>query len=519
MADMKQVHEFAVKWCDKFRDQKTNYIELVDHYLADDCEALGFEMDCGHTFSEKYGDAVSDNEALDKIIDDVDDIPLLGSAIYSRWRYFNHWAYSGAEVLEPKNRAWFILALSRLALLTGDNPFVFQGEPQKIRIVSNNICYGLPPEPEDEVEQHITINAEGRVWFSAYNFGEGFGRYKKARSQIYKIDKAVADKVLNSVASYFSGEYDELFATDIGDWVMEITNVDGKVYKFRGSLCADFEVDGIDLSDLIRDALGMNDLYVFDGNNKPDRVERITVDYHRITKIKPKQSLSETTEYVTWDYTEKLILDRESETLEHIQNIGSGCTVSRKMYVEGGVENLLDDIDAEELFGNIEGNPDDVIENPLETQEYAITIDFKKGPRRVIQGTYDKKALPEAWGDFADAVWSFIRFYGFGEILDPSVYGKVKHRKQDYIYCSVEFDAGYKSYYYIADDDSIEVGDYVVVPVGKDNHQSVAEVVKVEFFAEEDVPLPIEKTKHIIRKCTDDDFDPPEEPNNESDLL
>lgn len=519
MADMKQVHEFAVKWCDKFRDQKTNYIELVDHYLADDCEALGFEMDCGHTFSEKYGDAASDNEALDKIIDDVDDIPLLGSAIYSRWRYFNHWAYSGAEVLEPKNRAWFILALSRLALLTGDNPFVFQGEPQKIRIVSNNICYGLPPEPEDEVEQHITINAEGRVWFSAYNFGEGFGRYKKARSQIYKIDKAVADKVLNSVASYFSGEYDELFATDIGDWVMEITNVDGKVYKFRGSLCADFEVDGIDLSDLIRDALGMNDLYVFDENNKPDRVERITVDYHRITKIKPKQSLSEITEYVTWDYTEKLILDRESETLEHIQNIGSGCTVSRKMYVEGGVENLLDDIDAEELFGNIEGNPDDVIENPLETQEYAITIDFKKGPRRVIQGTYDKKALPEAWGDFADAVWSFIRFYGFGEILDPSVYGKVKHRKQDYIYCSVEFDAGYKSYYYIADDDSIEVGDYVVVPVGKDNHQSVAEVVKVEFFAEEDVPLPIEKTKHIIRKCTDDDFDPPEEPNNESDLL
>lgn len=510
MADMKQVHEFAVKWCDKFRDQKTNYIELVDHYLANDCEALGFEMDCGHTFSEKYGDAASDNEALDKIIDDVDDIPLLGSAIYSRWRYFNHWAYSGAEILEPKNRAWFILALSRLALLTGDNPFVFQGEPQRIRIVSNNICYGLPPEPEDEVEQHITINAEGRVWFSAYNFGEGFGRYKKARSQIYKIDKAVADKVLNSVASYFSGEYDELFATDIGDWVMEITNVDGKVYKFSGSLCADFEVDGIDLSDLIRDTLGMNDLYVFDGNNKPDRVERITVDYHRITKIKPKQSLSETTEYVSWDYTEKLILDRESETLEHIQNIGSGCTVSRKMYVEGGVENLLDDIDAEELFGNIEGNPDDVIENPLETQEYAITIDFKKGPRRVIQGTYDKKALPEAWGDFSDAVWNFIRFYGFGEILDPSVYGKVKRRKQDYIYCSVEFDAGYKSYYYIADDDSIEVGDYVVVPVGKDNHHSIAEVVKVEFFAEEDVPLPIERTKHIIRKCTDDDFNPPE---------
>lgn len=510
MADMKQVHKFAVKWYDKFSDKKTNFTELVDHYMADDCEALGFEMDCGHAFSEKYGDAASSNEALERIIDDVDDIPLLGSAIYSRWRYFNHWAYSGEEILEPKNRTWFILALSRLAMLTGGNPFIFQGKPQKLHIISNKVCYGPAPEPEDEVEQHITINAKGGVWFSAYNFGDGFGRYQKARSQIDKIEKAVAERVLNSVASYFSGEYDELFATDIGDWVVELTNTEGKVYKFRGSLCADFEVNGTDLSDLIRDALGMDDLYVFDGNNKPDRVDRITVDYHRITQIKPKQPVSEGVEFVTWDYTEKLILDRESETLEHIQNIGSGCTVFRKMYVESGVENLLDDIDPEELFGNIEGNPDDVIENPLETQEYAITIDFKKGPQRVIQGTYDKKALPEAWGDFADAVWNFIRFYGFGEILDPSVYGRVKRRKQDYIYCSVEFDEGYKSYYYIADDDSIKVGDYVIVPVGKENHHSVAEVVKVEFFAEEDLPLPLEKTKHIIRRCTDDDFDPSE---------
>lgn len=71
----------------------------------------------------------------------------------------------------------------------------------------------------------------------------------------------------------------------------------------------------------------------------------------------------------------------------------------------------------------------------------------------------------------------------------------------------------------IADADSVEVGDYVVAPVGKDNHQSVAKVVKVEFFVEEDAMLPLEKTKHIIRKCTDDDFDLPEEPNNESDLL
>lgn len=120
MADMKQIHDFAVKWCDKFRDQGINYIELVDHWMADDCAALGFEMDCGHAFSEKYGNAANNHEALDRIIDEVTDIPLLGSAIYSQWRYFNHWAYSGEEILEPQNRAWFILAFTRLKELADE---------------------------------------------------------------------------------------------------------------------------------------------------------------------------------------------------------------------------------------------------------------------------------------------------------------------------------------------------------------------------------------------------------------
>lgn len=190
MADMKQVYDFAVKWCDKFRNPNINYIELVDHYMADDCDALGFMMDCGNAFSDKYGAAFNDYKELDKIINDVNDIDLLGSAVYSQWRYFNHWAYSGEEILEFRNRSWFILALERLAMLTGENPFIFEGIPNKIRIVSNNICYGPCPEPTDEVEQHITINAEGRVWFSSYIFGEEAGKHEKARKKNFNIGAA-----------------------------------------------------------------------------------------------------------------------------------------------------------------------------------------------------------------------------------------------------------------------------------------------------------------------------------------
>ena len=52
MADRKQIHDFAIKWCDKFRSPNINDIELVDCNMADDCDALGFEMDCGHAFQK-----------------------------------------------------------------------------------------------------------------------------------------------------------------------------------------------------------------------------------------------------------------------------------------------------------------------------------------------------------------------------------------------------------------------------------------------------------------------------------
>jgi len=77
------------------------------------------------------------------------------------------------------------------------------------------------------------------------------------------------------------------------------------------------------------------------------------------------------------------------------------------------------------------------------------------------------------------------------------VYGKVKRRTTDYIYCSVVFDEGQKSYYYLTEDDSIEVGDFVLVPVGKDNHEAVVEVVNIEYFSEENIPRLLKKPRKL----------------------
>lgn len=176
----------------------------------------------------------------------------------------------------------------------------------------------------------------------------------------------------------------------------------------------------------------------------------------------------------------------------------TGCTISRRYQVEEGVSSLLDDLDADTLFENIEGNPPDVIDNPNKTKDYIITVNFKRKLQMVIKGSFDKNGLPNDWPEFAEEIFNFMRLYGLGEILSPSIYSKTKRRASEFMFCSVEFTKGGKSYYYINDDDTIEVGDLVIVPVGKDELTATVEVVNIEYFSGEKAPFPIKKAKHII---------------------
>ncbi len=74
----------------------------------------------------------------------------------------------------------------------------------------------------------------------------------------------------------------------------------------------------------------------------------------------------------------------------------------------------------------------------------------------------------------------------------------------EYIFASVRFGEYGKSYYYQTTDESIIVGDKVIVPVGYDGTKRIVEVVKVERFAESELPMPLHKVKSIIGKFTQD---------------
>lgn len=381
-----------------------------------------------------------------------------------------------------------------------DALLLFQGKLKKVKIVSNNICYGPCPNPGDEVEQHLTISSDGEALLTRYSYNEEIIEETRLH-----MDPENTKKILGNFEKSFSVAHEDCFVTDIGSWDVVLTNEEGREFSYSGSLMEQEESAVYGFSDMLREVTGRDDLLAFDGN--PDRINDLILEYTRESKIKLK-SLPEGAEYefITWNYVNKIAIDRKTETLvNHIQ-FAESASVTNTYQIEGGVSNLLDGLWLE-MFDDIEGNPEDVVDDPMEQRHYKLTFHTKQGMEKTIEGSYDKNSLPSEWPDFIEKIYRFICFYGIGEIFEEKYYDKAKRRKSDYIFCDVEFEPGGKTYCYLVEDDSYEVGDTVLVPAGPDNHEALVRIVDKNYYSKEDAPFPVEKAKWIIKRIDEDEID------------
>lgn len=492
-----QIHAFANHYFDIFRDPKASNFQ-VEEGFAEKCFALGFEMDSGNSFCEKYPKAFNDYSELDKIIEEIDDPQFLGTAIFSQWRYITHWSYC-SHPLDEQYRPWFITAFGRLVTITSEDnspPYVFHGNVKKVKIHSNNMGYGFLPREGTEVEQHLTITDDGRVWLTRYAISEdlNFAKLTKTEQRQFKISSDKAKFLLDKYTKYFRDEYEISFATDVGSFEMQITDDEGKTACFIGPLICEFEVDGYDLSQLTRDTVEDQTLFVFD-NNEFERIERITIDHEHKKKIVAADG-----QVVTWNPTNHIVIDRKTDTIEYTYKIGTECDVTRKYHVAQGVSNFLDELEYQNLFVEFEEKELDAIIPADDEATYTATVDFLRGPSRIVAGRYDKQGLPIDWPEFIEDLYDFMSFYGFGEMFDEKQYGRTYRKTNDYIFLSVRFGEYGKTYYYLTEDDTIQVGDQVVVPVGSEGKERIVEVAKKEYYSSDRVPMPIEKVKSIVGK-------------------
>ena len=118
--DLLEIGEFACAYLELYRDEGADEAQLQEGF-REACEGLGFDMACGDRFAARYPEAaLYDASALKGAINLIEDIALLGSAIFFKWRYVTQW--SEGELADSENRAWFDIALERLAVLSGSLP-------------------------------------------------------------------------------------------------------------------------------------------------------------------------------------------------------------------------------------------------------------------------------------------------------------------------------------------------------------------------------------------------------------
>lgn len=109
------INSFAVKYINMFSGSTDD--QFINKSMAKDCFMLGFEMDCGQSFSRKYGYSVTADYDESRGFKEISNVDILGSGIFSKWRYITHWSYEDS-CLTTENRKWFIKALTQLKKIT-----------------------------------------------------------------------------------------------------------------------------------------------------------------------------------------------------------------------------------------------------------------------------------------------------------------------------------------------------------------------------------------------------------------
>ena len=107
------IEKYMNYFLNEFDTDSEAYYRFFDSPIfPEECWSLGFEMDCGHGFIDAYGiEAWNSKRGLSKVIDNIDDINILGSALFSQWRYFNHWSYSAPT---DESKEWFLTIFRRM---------------------------------------------------------------------------------------------------------------------------------------------------------------------------------------------------------------------------------------------------------------------------------------------------------------------------------------------------------------------------------------------------------------------
>ena len=164
------------------------------------------------------------------------------------------------------------------------------------------------------------------------------------------------------------------------------------------------------------------------------------------------------------------------------------------------------------------GRYDDAMDMLKRMLDYAIPngLQAKKLQERVNELEQEKEYLIIAFIDrsiqagkvelLKDTMWAYEDKMTYRSISYLKLkIGEIRYPKQNkaakYIYCDVAFTPTGKTYYYRTEDQSLDIGDIVLVPTGPYSKETVGIIRHIGWYEENDVPFPLKSTRVIIGKC------------------
>lgn len=478
MAKNQAVFNFADQWLEILLKAQLPNAAIMDDEFEWQCQDLHFDqptIDLDDAFPIER--PLTSLEGFKKIIEKINDQVMLGHAIYWQWQY---WQDHPAD----SQKAWMVLALQRLkklAIGSVDSPFVFHGVIAHMELISKT------SEDTKAVVQWLKIGRNGKATLQIMD-----DQYETLVKQKENLKGFQLNVFLEQLADYFRQHHSFKSSNVENEWQLTLIATDGQKYQTRGYWLTDAELG--ELSQKLRGIWpGDAKLWLFDGLVHAEKINQLTIRYHRQAKL---YQMDAGPFYL--DYHEKITLDRNSQELIYQKWLSDSCKMEYRYHITEAIDALLDELQTPNFLAYVNGNADDVVYDPDDQRSYSIEIQSADNQTRIINGSFDKQGLPVDFPKLAMQIEEFLELYDGNELLDPALYHHQWRRPGQYIYCDVSFEDGGHTYCYRTEDEQLAEGDLVSVPVGHDNHPAVGRIERIQIVDRKHVPYPLKKTKLII---------------------
>ncbi|WP_225047146.1 hypothetical protein [Lacticaseibacillus kribbianus] len=355
-------------------------------------------------------------------------------------------------------RTWLLAALGRLEALA--KPL---GRLATLRLTSSLDGYHAPVAADEVMNQVLTLNADGTIRLDSIQ-GGGTTATEHLVVAPRRLRTALA------AAATFFERYQQVPESDCDTWQAVITTEDGRRLGYDGAMGDD--PAAIDLAEAIRAAVPHAHLWLFD--HDPDRLTRLVIDYREEPAV-----------------LEKLVVDAANGVISLTHR--DATTRSKQSLQVAGVGQLLDRIAHTAFFTT-------TYHRPLPGKLHATGRFRYRGVKKVA-GTLTLDTQPLGWTAVATLLRAFLAAHD-AVTLDPRVYGRHAKKPGDYLYAQVMFHHEGEGYSYRTTDERLAVGDRVLVPVN--NTTTIGTIVAMDYFDWQHVPYPLDRTRFIIEKATDE---------------